>query len=132
VGDLAPDFNTDTLDGKPLRLADYRGKFVLLDFRYNLPGNEIKNVRSVNDSFGKDARFVTITLCQSVNDDYVKELKSGANHWVMGELDFSTMNKPYGLTRPMPLIILVGPDGKILASGLEGDSIYASVAKALK
>ena len=32
VGDAAPDFAFKTLDGKDLKLADFRGKFVLLDF----------------------------------------------------------------------------------------------------
>ena len=32
VGDPAPPLSATTLDGKPLKLADYRGKYVLLDF----------------------------------------------------------------------------------------------------
>ena len=32
LGDLAPDFAVKTLDGKELKLADFKGKFVLLDF----------------------------------------------------------------------------------------------------
>jgi hypothetical protein len=133
AGEAAPDFTTQTLDGKSLKLADYRGKFVLLDFRYMLPGGEMEGLQSVNDKFGKDDRFVTISLCQNADDDYVKQLKSnGANHWVMGNLDFTTMGESYGLgSAGFPVIILVGPDGKILASGLHGEAIYASVAKAL-
>jgi peroxiredoxin len=32
VGHKAPDFSTIGLDGKPVKLSDYRGKYVLLDF----------------------------------------------------------------------------------------------------
>ncbi len=32
AGQSAPPFSVKTLDDKPLRLADYRGKYVLLDF----------------------------------------------------------------------------------------------------
>ena len=32
VGELAPDFTLKTLDGKTLRLSDFHGKFLLLDF----------------------------------------------------------------------------------------------------
>jgi peroxiredoxin len=32
VGDTAPDFAVTTFDGKELRLRDFKGKFVLLDF----------------------------------------------------------------------------------------------------
>jgi peroxiredoxin len=32
VGHKAPDFTTSGLDGKPVKLSDYKGKYVLLDF----------------------------------------------------------------------------------------------------
>jgi peroxiredoxin len=32
IGALAPDFTTQDLDGKPVKLSDYRGKVVVLDF----------------------------------------------------------------------------------------------------
>jgi peroxiredoxin len=32
VGDLAPDIEGEDIDGKPFKLADYRGKVVVLDF----------------------------------------------------------------------------------------------------
>jgi len=31
-GDTAPLFEIETVDGEPLKLADFRGKYVLLDF----------------------------------------------------------------------------------------------------
>ena len=37
TGDAAPAFETKTLGGKPLRLKDYRGKYVPLDLRHILP-----------------------------------------------------------------------------------------------
>ena len=32
IGDRAPDFVSTQLNGSPIRLSDYRGKVVLLDF----------------------------------------------------------------------------------------------------
>ena len=32
VGDVAPEFEVETVDGQPLKLSDFRGKYVLLDF----------------------------------------------------------------------------------------------------
>lgn len=134
VGDTAPPFETRAHDGKPLRLADYRGKFVLLDFRIMLPGNEMDALQSVNDAFGKDDRFVMISLCATVDDAYLKRIKDKVpTHWIVGDLDFGHLTKSYGLNgASFPLILLVGPDGKIVASHLHGDSIYAAVAQALK
>jgi hypothetical protein len=133
TGDAAPDFETKTLEQKTLRLADYRGKYVLLDLRYMLPGAEMEGLESVNNSFGKDDRFVTISLCRDADDGYVKQSRSaGGGHWIVGDLDFNKMSGPYGLDgAPFPVILLIGPDGKILASELRGEQIYASVAQAL-
>jgi hypothetical protein len=133
VGDVAPAITTKTHDGKPLRLSDYRGKFVLLDLRFMLPGREMEGLQSVNAAFAKDDRFVTISLSQHVDDDFVKQITDkNLNHWIVGDLDFSALSAPYGLDGSvLPFIALVGPDGKIMASQLTGDSIYATVAQAL-
>ena len=32
VGELAPDFTLESLDGAPISLSDFRGKVVLIDF----------------------------------------------------------------------------------------------------
>jgi hypothetical protein len=129
----APDLETQTLDGSPLRLAGYRGPFVLLDFRYFLPGLEMEGLESVSKAFGSEDRFVIISLCERADEDYVRQLKrQGATHWVVGKLDFSAMAGPYDLaSTPFPVILLVGPDGKLLSSPLHGEAIYASVAQAL-
>jgi hypothetical protein len=50
-----------------VRLNDYRGKFVLLDLRYLLPGMEMDDFQLVNKTFGHDDRFVLISLCQTAD-----------------------------------------------------------------
>src|SRR5262249_44706573 len=65
VGDIAPDFAVKTLDGKPLSLLEYRGKFVLLDFWATWCGpciEELPHLRAAHEAYGADARFVLISL----------------------------------------------------------------------
>lgn len=133
AGDSAPAFETRDLNGRTFRLSDYRGKFVLLDFRYMLPGGEMEGLQSVNKSFGADNRFVIISLCQTADEDFLKDLSAkGATHWIQGNLDLETLNRTYGLNGAnFPLIMLVDPQGKIVATGLHGDDIQSTVATAL-
>jgi bla regulator protein blaR1 len=133
AGDTAPAIETTDLSGQPLRLNDYRGKFVLLDLRYMLPGMEMDGLKSLNNTFGHDDRFVLISLCQTADADFLKTLSvAGATHWIQGHLDFDALGAPYGLSdAEFPLIMLIDPQGKIVATGLRGAAIQSTVTKAL-
>ena len=90
VGQEAPLFTTKTVEGKELKLADYRGKFVLLDFWATWCGpclGETPNLKAVFEKYGKRQDFALIGL--SLDGDpakpaaYAKENKCG---WVDGFL----------------------------------------------
>jgi thiol-disulfide isomerase/thioredoxin/protocatechuate 3,4-dioxygenase beta subunit len=138
VGDAAPLWEAKTLDGKPLKLTDFRGRYVLLDFWATWCGPcvaETPNLKRVYESFGADKRFAMVAL--SLDAD-AKEPKAYAeeNHlpWVQGHLgDWSTTGVPasYGV-EGIPSIWLIGPDGKVVAKGLRGGDIEEAVRKALR
>jgi RNA polymerase sigma factor (sigma-70 family) len=137
LGDLAPPFEVTTLDCRPLRLQDYRGKVVLLDFWATWCGPclaETPNLKSVHEAFGKDGRLVVIGL--SLDDDsaaplgYVSRNKLEWLQGFLGEWWRTPVPADYGLTA-IPEIMLIGPDGRVLATGLRGPAVQAAVAKAL-
>ncbi|MHC4501608.1 MAG: redoxin domain-containing protein, partial [Planctomycetota bacterium] len=65
VGEQAPAFKIQTIDGKKWALTDYRGKVVLLCFwRMNQSWTEIEcsYFKSTYEAFGADERFVMMSL----------------------------------------------------------------------
>lgn len=138
VGDPTPALSAVTLDDKPLKLSDYRGKFVLLDFwaTWCEPCREqTPHLKTVYDTFGGDKRFVMIglSLDREVSDpkQYVVDNEM---QWVQGFLgDWSKTNIPetFGVSG-IPAIMLIGPDGKVIAENLRHDKIKEAVAKALR
>ena len=136
VGDRAPDFTIQTLKGEELKLADFRGKYVLLDFWATWCAPclaEMPNLQAIQDQYANDPRFVVIGL--SVDDQpgpaaqSVKALKPSWRQGFVGP--DSPVVSAYGATA-IPATFLIGPDGKILARDLRGEKTKVAVAEALK
>ncbi|MGO8765167.1 MAG: TlpA family protein disulfide reductase, partial [Limisphaerales bacterium] len=136
-GDTAPDFATTTVEGQPLKLSDFRGKYVLLDFWATWCGpcvGETPNLKATYDAFGNDKRFAMVSL--SLDAEREAPQQFARNHdiaWIQGFLGDWSLDKltsKYGVYG-IPSIFLIGPDGKILATDLRGPKIKEAVAAAL-
>jgi protocatechuate 3,4-dioxygenase beta subunit/peroxiredoxin len=137
LADTAPPFEIKTVDGAPLRLADFRGKFVLLDFWATWCGpcvGETPFLKSTYKTFGANDNFAMISL--SLDDDASAPKKFASQNdikWIQGFLgkwSESQVTPLYGV-EGIPSIFLIGPDGKIIAKELRGEAIKEAVGKAL-
>lgn len=137
AGKVAPPIEATTLDGKPLKLDDFKGRYVLLDFWATWCGpciGEIPQLQAVHDVFGKDARFAILSL--SVDEKIEEPMKFQEKRrlpWSQAFLGAGIHGPTPGSfgIRAIPAFVLVGPDGKIVARGMRGDDIKKEVARAL-
>lgn len=136
-GDPAPDFTALTYDGRSIKLSDYRGKYVLIDFWATWCGPcvaGIPDLIKVHKEFAGD-RFEVIGLSLDKTMEAARKFHqkrpSPYVHAYAGERNDSEAAKQYGV-RLIPSIWLIGPDGSIVARDLRGEEIHKAVAKALK
>jgi len=137
AGKLAPAFEATTLDGRPLKLEDFRGKYVLLDFWATWCGPciaEIPQLQAVHDSFGRDDRFAILSLSVDEKVDeprrFQEKRKLPWSQAFLGTGIQGPVPASFGV-RAIPAFVLIGPDGKIVARGMRGKDIKKEVARAL-
>lgn len=137
VGDAAPDFQATTLDGKTITLADFAGKYLLLDFWATWCGpciGEMPHMKELYAEYGDNPKFAMVGLSldgdKSALEQYVAKEELG---WIQGHLGkWSETDVPdYFGVRGIPSVFLIGPDGKILEKKLRGSRTADAVAKAL-
>lgn len=137
AGTIAPDFTVTTLDGTALTLAELRGRYVLLDFWATWCGpcrGETPRLKEVWKRYGGRDDFILISL--SLDDElpklkaYIEENNLEWPQVCLNGWDGSGVQARYGVTG-IPDILLIGPDGKIVRTGLRGRAIMRTLRRVL-
>ncbi len=137
VGDEAPLFEIKTLEGKDLKLANYRGKVVLLVFWATWCGPcivETPMLKELYNTFGKDKRFVMIGLSLDKKagpaKKYAAENELKWTQGFAGDMSQSAVANDYGI-QGIPTTFLIGADGKILGIDHTIEQLKPALSKAL-
>ncbi len=137
AGDAAPDFAVTTLDDVELKLADLKGKTVLLDFWATWCGPclaEVPNLLAIYQAYGTRDDFVMISVSLDRNKTellrFIEKHRMGWRHVFGDDAGVNKAADQYGVVG-IPAVFLIGPDGKIIATDLRGPAGQKRVGKVL-
>lgn len=123
VGSIAPEIDGVDIEGKPLKLSDYRGKFVALVFWGSWCGpcmREVPYEKKLLERL-KDKPFAILGVnCADEKDVALKTMKDEGITWP-NWYDWTDTNGPINSryhVRSYPTVVVIDPHGKIALKGI--------------
>jgi cytochrome c biogenesis protein CcmG, thiol:disulfide interchange protein DsbE len=133
VGSVAPDFSLADLDGNPLRLADLRGRPVIVNFWASWCGpcvEEFPLLREAAERHAADGLVVVGIVYQDRSEAARDFMDRNGATWPAAMDPGDRVASAYGILGP-PETYFIGRDGRIVARQIgqfSADSLEAKVA----
>jgi len=134
AGTVAPPFEANDVDGRKVRLADYRGRFVLLSFWQPVSDPELDRLKELYQTYAGTGRLQIIGLA---GGDTLAEVRSHIQEkkieWpqiYLGATWDHALAREYRMPGN-PYLLLVDPEGKLAATRLRGEKLTQAVRAAL-
>ena len=138
VGQLAPAFTATDLAGKPVNLADYKGKTVVLEWHnFGCPFVQKHyrsgNMQSLQSKYGSDVVWLAVNSTHKSSSDYtepaqlatqLKGFNAAPARYLIDEP--GTIGMAYG-AKTTPHMYIIDPAGKVVYNGAIDDKRTTNV-----
>ncbi|HUR56138.1 MAG TPA: thioredoxin family protein [Opitutaceae bacterium] len=132
VGQAAPSFTVTDLAGKPVKLEDFKGKTVVLEWHnFGCPFVQkhyrSNNMQSLQKKYASDVVWLAVNSTNKSASDYtepaalttqLKQFGAAPANYLMDEP--GTMGKAYG-AKTTPHMYIIDPSGKLVYNGAIDD-----------
>lgn len=133
AGKPAPDFHATDIQGKPVSLADLKGKTVLLDFwtTWCPPCQaDAPSIEKLNEKYGaKDLQVIGISVSED-REIVEKYLKKHPHNFPVVLSSENLLPRPYQIS-VFPTYLIIAPDGTLVTAE-QGDQGFGHLRKALE
>lgn len=137
IGAIAPEFAQESPDGKQIKLSDFRGKYLLIDFWASWCGPCRKENPNVVEAYNKykvkNFEILGVSL-DSKKDAWLAAIEKDGLTWSqVSDLGYwkNAVAQQYAV-QSIPQNFLLDPNGKIIAKNLRGEDLSKKLAELLQ